>query len=93
MKDLTKERGPKPVTARIVGRSRIVVIILSMILSSCAGPTTDQPEPEKETIAVFTKNQVNPFFQAIRLGAENAAKQMGANVVHYVPTKPDSIPE
>jgi ribose transport system substrate-binding protein len=46
-----------------------------------------------EKIAVFTKNQTNPFFQAVRLGADNAAKQMNATVLHYVPTKPDSIPE
>lgn len=46
-----------------------------------------------EKIAVFTKNQTNPFFQVVRLGAESAAKQMGATVTHYIPTKPDSIPE
>src|SRR3974377_2138956 len=28
-----------------------------------------------------------------RGGAENAAKQLGAKVIQYVPTKPDSIPE
>ena len=46
-----------------------------------------------ETIAVFTKNQTNPFFQAVRLGADNAARQMNALTVHYVPTRPDSIPD
>jgi ribose transport system substrate-binding protein len=46
-----------------------------------------------EVIAVFTKNQTNPFFQNVRVGAENAAKQLGAKVIQYVPTKPDSIPE
>jgi len=46
-----------------------------------------------ETIAVFTKNQTNPYFQTVRVGAEAAAKSLGAKVVHYVPTKPDSIPE
>lgn len=46
-----------------------------------------------ETIAVFTKNQTNPFFQAVRLGADSAGKQMNVKVTHYVPTKPDSIPE
>ncbi len=46
-----------------------------------------------ETIAVFTKNQTNPFFQAVRVGADAAAKQLNAKVVHYIPTKPDSIPE
>ena len=46
-----------------------------------------------ENIAVFTKNQTNPFFQVVRLGAESAAQQMNARVTHFVPTKPDSIPE
>src|SRR3974377_1898628 len=48
---------------------------------------------EGETIAVFTKNQTNPFFQNVRVGSENAAKLLGAKVIQYVPTKPDSIPE
>jgi ribose transport system substrate-binding protein len=46
-----------------------------------------------ETIAVFTKNLTNPFFQNERVGAENAAKQLNAKVIQYTPTKPDSIPE
>jgi ribose transport system substrate-binding protein len=46
-----------------------------------------------DRIAVFTKNQTNPFFQTVRLGADSAARQMQATVVHYVPTQPDSIPE
>jgi len=46
-----------------------------------------------ERVAVFTKNQTNPFFQAVRLGADSAARQLDVKVTHYVPTKPDSIPE
>ncbi len=46
-----------------------------------------------ETIAVFTKNLTNPHFQGVRVGAEKAAKALGAKVIQYVPTKPDSIPE
>ncbi|MCX7156679.1 MAG: sugar ABC transporter substrate-binding protein [Rhodocyclales bacterium] len=46
-----------------------------------------------EKVAFFTKNLTNPFFQVVRLGADSAAKQMNASVQHYVPTKPDSIPE
>lgn len=46
-----------------------------------------------ETIAVFTKNQTNPYFQVVRAGADAAAAQLNAKVIHYVPTKPDSIPE
>ena len=48
---------------------------------------------DNERLAVFTKNQTNPYFQAVRLGTEAAARQMKATVTHYVPTKPDSIPE
>ncbi|WER48340.1 sugar ABC transporter substrate-binding protein [Cupriavidus sp. WKF15] len=46
-----------------------------------------------ERIAVFTKNQTNPYFQVVRQGADAAAKSMNAKVTHYIPTKPDSIPE
>jgi ribose transport system substrate-binding protein len=46
-----------------------------------------------ETIAVMTKNQTNPFFQAERIGAETAARQLNAKVLQYIPTQPDSIPE
>jgi len=46
-----------------------------------------------ETIAVFTKNQTNPYFQAVRLGADAAAKVLNVKTLHYIPTKPDSIPE
>src|SRR5208282_1914985 len=46
-----------------------------------------------ETIAVFTKNLTNPYFQAVRVGSETAAKALGVKVIQYTPTKPDSIPE
>jgi len=48
---------------------------------------------DNERIAVFTKNQTNPYFTMLRMGAENAAKQMNAKVTQYVPTRPDSIPD
>ena len=46
-----------------------------------------------ETIAVFTKNQTNPYFQNVRVGTEAAAKALNVKVLQYIPTKPDSIPE
>ncbi len=57
----------------------------------CAGVVGVHADGER--IAVFTKNQTNPYFQSVRLGAENAAKQLNARISHYVPIKPDSIPE
>ena len=65
---------------------------LALALAALAGAPLAQAQ-SGETIAVFTKNQTNPFFQAVRLGADSAAKQLNVRVTHYVPTKPDSIPE
>jgi ribose transport system substrate-binding protein len=62
---------------------------LSLALLACA----TLAHADGENIAVFTKNLTNPYFQSVRQGAQDAAKQMHANVTNYVPTKPDSIPE
>lgn len=48
---------------------------------------------DNETVAVFTKNQTNPFFETIRVGTANAAKALGVKLIQYIPIKPDSIPE
>ena len=76
----------------------MVGVLLVGILTACASNGLDEGTSveagdARETIAVFTKNQTNPFFETVRTGAENAAAQMNADVVHYVPTRPDSIPE
>ncbi|MDA8252465.1 MAG: sugar ABC transporter substrate-binding protein [Rhodospirillales bacterium] len=46
-----------------------------------------------ETVALFTKNQTNPFFAAERIGAEKAAAMLHVRLLEYVPTKADSIAE
>jgi ribose transport system substrate-binding protein len=48
---------------------------------------------QAETIAVFTKSQNSPIFAALRAGAGVAAKNLGVQVIHYVPSTPDSIAE
>jgi ribose transport system substrate-binding protein len=73
---------------------KICVAIVALCLVSCARNEEDKSgKTGSETIAVFTKNQTNPFFQTVRLGAESAAKQMNVTVTQYIPTKPDDIPE
>ncbi len=68
--------------------------VRSLLLgAACAGMMAGAAHADGETIAVFTKNQTNPYFLAVRMGADSAAKQLGAKVIHYIPTKPDSIPE
>src|SRR6201982_1394837 len=61
------------------------------VLAAAAASTSAWADGE--TIAVFTKNQTNPYFQAVRVGADAAAKSLNAKTLHYIPTKPDSIPE
>ncbi len=68
--------------------TRLLLSASVLVLASTAGALADG-----ETIAVFTKNLTNPFFQNERVAAENAAMQLHAKVIQYTPTKPDSIPE
>lgn len=69
--------------------------LVTAIAAFTAAPflSADAAAQSGERIAMFTKNQTNPFFQVVRMGAENAAKQMGVSLTHYIPTKHDSIPE
>jgi len=46
-----------------------------------------------ETIAVFTKNRVNPAYDAARLGADRTAARCGARTLHFVPGRPDDVDE
>lgn len=47
--------------------------------------------PHSWTIAVFTKNRVNPAYDAARLVADRVAAEAGARTVHYVPETPDHV--
>lgn len=71
---------------RTFSKFAIVAGALSILLA-CSN------QPKKETIALFTKNQTNPYFQTIRVAARAAAKSLNVEVVDYIPTKADSIPE
>ncbi len=43
------------------------------------------------TLAVFTKNRVNPAYAAARLAADRVAADSGARTLHFVPTTPDDV--
>lgn len=49
------------------------------------------PYAQAETIAVFTKSQGSPIFAALRAGAGVAAKSLGVEVIHYVPSTADNV--
>lgn len=45
------------------------------------------------TLAIFTKNRVNPAYDAARLAADRVAAEVGAHTLHYVPATPDHVGE
>jgi ribose transport system substrate-binding protein len=47
----------------------------------------------RHTLAVFTKNRLNPAYYAARLGADRVAARMNAAALHYVPQQPDNVDE
>jgi ribose transport system substrate-binding protein len=47
--------------------------------------------PHPFTLAVFTKNRVNPAYAAARLAADRVAAEAGARTLHFVPTTPDDV--
>jgi ribose transport system substrate-binding protein len=44
-------------------------------------------------LAVFTKNRLNPAYDAARGAADRVAAESGARTVHYVPETPDDVGE
>lgn len=44
-------------------------------------------------LAVFTKNRLNPAYDAARAAADRVAAEAGAGTIHYVPETPDDVGE
>jgi len=44
-------------------------------------------------LAVFTKNRLNPAYDAARGAADRVAAESGARTIHYVPDTPDDVDE
>jgi ribose transport system substrate-binding protein len=63
----------------------LIALVAAGMLPACGA--------NAQTIALFTKNNTNPFSQAIRVGSNAAAVVLGVKVVHYVPTTPDNVVE
>jgi ribose transport system substrate-binding protein len=63
----------------------LIALVAAGMLPACGA--------NAQTIALFTKNNTNPFSQAIRVGSNAAAVALGVKVVHYVPTTPDNVVE
>jgi len=68
-------------------------LFVCLALVSCSGTKDSSTEAKRETVALFTKNQTNPYFQTVRVAAQTAAKELNVDLVNYIPTTADSIPE
>jgi ribose transport system substrate-binding protein len=75
--------SPAPSTVRTAAGIGAVLALL-LIAQPCA---------VAQSIAVFTKNQNSPIFAALRAGAGVAAKNLGVQVINYVPSTADSVAE
>ena len=71
----------------------VVFVLAAIILAACGEVKDAASDSKRETIALFTKNQVNPYFQTLRVAAQAAANELNVDLVNYVPTENDSIRE
>jgi ribose transport system substrate-binding protein len=77
---------------------RRIVLVVGLALAVAgavlaAGPSQRAEAQKKLTLVVFTKNVTNPFWKAVRVGADKAGKALSVEIVHAAPTKPDNIEE
>jgi ribose transport system substrate-binding protein len=70
----------------------LVTVLACACLAAC-NSTPESSDQPRETIALFTKNQTNPYFQTVRVAAQAAAKELNVDLVNYIPNSNDNIPE
>ena len=74
-------------------KTRVALLLCIILLAFGGCGETKDGAGGRETIALFTKNQTNPYFQTVRVAAQTAATQLGVDLDNYIPTTADSIPE
>jgi ribose transport system substrate-binding protein len=83
----TGDAAGTPFHRGLIMKSIAVTSLAVAVLMTALAPVAAQ----EKTVAVFTKNQTNPWFQSFRNGADQAAKQFGVTVTHFVPERADNI--
>jgi ribose transport system substrate-binding protein len=73
--------------SRLVRFSLIALIVLSMV----GWPLVASAAAKKVVIGFIVKNLVNPFFVAMKNGAEDAGKKLDADVRVYSPENPNDV--
>lgn len=77
---------------RIVG-ALVGGVVAAGLVAWGVATVVEAQAPRKLRIVVFTKNVTNPFWKAVRTGADKAGKALGVEIEHAAPTKPDNIEE
>jgi len=79
---------------RIKSRRRVLAAGAAALGSVFLAPAAMGQYGQKPLkLVVFTKNLTNPFWKAVRVGADKAGKDLGVSIEHAAPTKPDNIEE
>ena len=68
-------------------------LVMGLMTGSMALSAGHAKAADEMTIAVFTKNQTNPAYEAFRIAADRIAQATGMRVVHFVPRQPDNVDE
>ena len=68
-------------------------LAMALMTGSMALSAGQAKAADEITIAVFTKNQTNPAYEAFRIAADQIAQATGVRVVHFVPKQPDNVDE
>ena len=68
-------------------------LVMGLMTGSMALSAGHAKAADEMTIAVFTKNQTNPAYEAFRIAADRIAQATGVRVVHFVPKQPDNVDE
>ena len=68
-------------------------LVMGLMTGSMALSAAHAKAADEMTIAVFTKNQTNPAYEAFRVAADRIAQATGVRVVHFVPKQPDNVGE
>jgi ribose transport system substrate-binding protein len=75
----------------VLKSSRLVALsVILAVLFLCAVPAG---AAKTYRVALIVKNLVNPFWNYMRQGAEEKARELGIEVVTLAPTKPDNLEE
>ena len=74
-------------------RTLLKSVLAGTLLASAMAIAPLPARAEGETVVLFLKNITNPYWRAVRIGGEKAAKEHGLNIEIAAPTKPDNIEE